>query len=245
MSRRDLILFATGMLSGLFFLAGIAGLVRDALPVYIPPSPSPIAYPSFTPSFLPSPAPSITPAPSFNPFPSFGPDPSLQPSPSPSATPSTAIPTRVVVTGMGIDLPIVAPAKDESFPLCGVAEYIASFGLPGGRGITYLYAHARTGMFLPLLTSFLLHGTTSLIGRNVTVYTNDHVAHYYTIDAVFPHVLNWDNALKAPPGDLILQTSETPTLTGTKMMVRATPTGTRANQVSSSTVTPQPIVCSL
>jgi hypothetical protein len=148
-----------------------------------------------------------------------------------------------VVSGLKIDLPVIVPSKTETFPLCNVAEYLASFGTPGGAGITYIYAHARIGMFLPLLNTFLNKGASGLIDKQVIVYTADQVAHYYVIDAVFPHVLNWDKALAAPVGDLILQTSETPYTNGTKMMVRAAPVMTVPDQPAALALTPHPIVC--
>jgi len=149
----------------------------------------------------------------------------------------------VTITSLGIDLPIIAAAPAETFPFCNVAEYIPSWGLPGGKGITYLYAHARAGMFGPLLVSVLDNGPASLIGLSVLVYTANKTQYRYKIDAVFPHVLNWDHADAAPAGDIILQTSETPNSSGTKLMVRAAPVGTSANQAAATALAPHPLAC--
>ena len=69
--------------------------------------------------------------------------------------------TRVVIPSLGIDLPIVSrdlavPNQGpDVYPPCDVAVYHTSFQQPGQPGTAYLYAHARDGMFLPLLNASL------------------------------------------------------------------------------------------
>ena len=72
--------------------------------------------------------------------------------PSGSAAVNAAIATRVVIPRLGIDLPVVASPPNEQFPLCNAAEYMVlgtALAYPGLPQATYLYAHARTNMFLP------------------------------------------------------------------------------------------------
>lgn len=206
----------------------------------------------------PSPAisvdPSLAPAPGPSPFdggalvspqPSFGPPPSFGPSPSPAPSFPVAAPTRVTIASLGIDLPIIKPAPTETFPFCNVAEYVPNWGLPGGSGITYLYAHARVGMFGPLLFTVQDNGSASLIGLSVLVYTADKTEYRYRIDAVFAHIpqSDWSHASATPAGDLILQTSETSSSSGPKMMVRAVPIGKIANRAAATALTPHPLAC--
>ena len=73
--------------------------------------------------------------------------------------------TRVAGPGIGIDLPIIrAPS---GYPRCRVAMYLPSVAQPREPGITFIYAHARRGMFLPLLTSWRNNGgAASSAGRS-------------------------------------------------------------------------------
>ena len=65
---------------------------------------------------------------------------------------------RVIIPSLRIDLPVISrdlrvPGQGpDGYPPCDVALYQTAFGQPGQPGTTYLYAHAREGMFLPLLT---------------------------------------------------------------------------------------------
>ncbi|HSS35991.1 MAG TPA: hypothetical protein VLR93_06930, partial [Patescibacteria group bacterium] len=81
--------------------------------------------------------------------------PFASPSAAPSATSSPAKPvvaTRVVVPALDIDLPVIRqPGGPNAFPPCNVAMYLTQLHQPDQPGPTYLYAHARTGMFLPIL----------------------------------------------------------------------------------------------
>ena len=52
-------------------------------------------------------------------------------------------------------LALAKPGGARDYPLCDAAQYFRAdaLGQPGQGRATYLYAHARTGMFLPLLTA--------------------------------------------------------------------------------------------
>jgi hypothetical protein len=158
--------------------------------------------------------------------PSHGPTPSIEASPSPSGSPGPAIASRVVVPAMNIDLPIVAqsfgPGKG-AYPLCDVAQYLEVFGQPSEPGTTYLYAHAREGMFLPLLRASERNNGRSMIGDLVQVYTTDGTVYLYEIFRVKRHSRDFSLADDVPLGErrLILQTSEGPKGTIPKLQIAA------------------------
>lgn len=133
----------------------------------------------------------------------------------------------MAVSYLRIDLPIVRPPANSTFPRCNVAEYFAPpvFQQPGDGGVTYIYAHARTGMFLPILEVSQRNGGKALIGREVSVWVNGSLRYAYRIVAVRRHQksLTWAYALR--PGSLVLQTSETPYRDGPKTMVIAVQAG--------------------
>jgi hypothetical protein len=154
------------------------------------------------------------------------------------ATPKVdAEPTRVVVGGLGIDLPIVRPSPGETYPLCDVAEFLPEFGLPGLPGVTYIYAHAQAGMFLPLLEASRTR-TAALVGVAVDVYTADSFRRRYEITDIHRHLRSFD-VVNGLPGDaLVLQTSETDHHTGTKLMLVARPRS-EPEQVSANEARPK------
>lgn len=130
------------------------------------------------------------------------------PSPSPSF-PAGRLATRVVVAALGIDLPVIKQ-PNPSYPSCNVAMYLDSLAQPGENRATYLYAHARTGMFLPLLTASQVNNGASMLGMVVQVYTSDNFLFTYEITQVRRHQRTLDDALKAKTEQLWLQTSEGP-----------------------------------
>ena len=113
------------------------------------------------------------------------------PSPSPNAN---AVATRVVIEALGIDLPIVKPRPGNAYPYCNVAMYLSDprLGQPGGDKASYIYAHARDGMFGPIYDRAIQKehgGPNSMKGMIVQVYTNDDVLHEYQITKVLLHQL--------------------------------------------------------
>ena len=87
--------------------------------------------------------------------------------------------TRVVISTLNISLPVIRGSN--SYPKCRVAMYSPAVAQPREPGYTFIYAHARRGMFLPLLTKFKASGAAGLIGRVVKVYTSDNYVSYYKI----------------------------------------------------------------
>jgi glyoxylase-like metal-dependent hydrolase (beta-lactamase superfamily II) len=148
------------------------------------------------------------------------PDASGTPDASAAADASTRVSTRVVVPALGIDLPIVKPPGGAStYPLCDVAMYIQQLSQPGLPGATYLYAHARTGMFLPILTASKVDNGRRMIGMLVQVYTTDDQLYLYEVVQVRRHVTTLDGALAEKRETLWLQTSEGPVGTLEKILL--------------------------
>jgi hypothetical protein len=151
--------------------------------------------------------------------------------PSGSGSVQAAIATRVRIQALGIDLPIVASPPHEEFPLCDVAEFLTfdkPAAYPGLPQATYLYAHARTGMFLPLLTTSQTNDGAAMLGMWVEVFTDDDQRHVYEIKRVLRHVSGssaLDAAAAAKTDQLWLQTSEGPLASSTKLQVYAEPVG--------------------
>jgi hypothetical protein len=150
------------------------------------------------------------------------------PTPTPFADdPSVA--TRVVIPSLQIDLPVISPdvhvpgQGPDGYPPCDVALYHDAFEQPGQLGTTYLYAHARDGMFLPLLTSSEDRDGAGMLGAIVEVYTDDDLRYVYTISEVKRHATDFSIATASPgTQQVVLQTSEGPRGTIPKLQVLAT-----------------------
>ena len=149
--------------------------------------------------------------------------------------------TRVQVVGMGIDLPVL---RGTGAVKCNVAHYLTMANQPPEQGATFLYAHARTGMFLPLLTASKVNNGASMIGRTVYVHTSESKRYPYRIVAVRRHQTSIQRALEVTARQLWLQTSEGPYSTSTKLVVVAVPAGGPVPVASSVAMpTPQPVAC--
>jgi len=135
----------------------------------------------------------------------------------------------VAIPSERIDLPIISRQErvpgqgPDLYPPCDVALFHDAFGQPGSDGSTYLYAHARAGMFLPLLEASEQQDGASLLGALVEVYTADDRLYVYEIFQVKRHAIDFSLALDVPPGEqrLVLQTSEGPRGTVPKLQVAA------------------------
>jgi sortase (surface protein transpeptidase) len=202
------------------FLAG-AGvfLIVTGLFYYLQPV---AAQPNATPTPAPSESIALY---SLPPLASIGPS----VAPSAGASPMAAIATRVRIPQLGVDLPIVGNPNEE-FPLCDVAEYLTldkALAYPGLPQATYLYAHARKNMFLPLLTASKVNAGDAMLGMWVEVYTDDNQRHIYEITQVIrglpPTSSSLDKPLGATTDQLWLQTSEGPRENSTKLEVVAEP----------------------
>ena len=232
------------LLPALIIAAGVT-LVAAGLLSYLSPTETG-ALPSPTPSASPSASPSARPTSRPTPEASA----SASESPTPVPTPN-ALGTRVVVPALGIDLPIVAgdlqvPGNEGNYPLCDVAQYLTDpvFVRPGQAGTTYLYGHAREGMFLPLLEQSEIDDGAAMIGALVQVYTEDAQVYLYEIVEVKRHATDFELA-RVGPGEhrVILQTSEGPAGTVPKLQVAADLLDVTAADPAAARPSPVPRAC--
>jgi len=165
------------------------------------------------------------------------------PSDGPSSSPATRVTTRVVVPALGIDLPVVKPPA--GFPFCNVAMYLDLFSQPGEPGATYLFAHARTGMFLPLLTRSEVSNGASMIGMLVELYTSDDQLFLYRVVEVRRHYPadRSLSTLQTKDDQVWLQTSEGPYASSPKLQVVADLLSSGPADAAQAHPTPHPIVC--
>ena len=179
------------------------------------------------------------------------PSPPTAPTPSASAANGNIhaahVATRVRVPALAIDLPVVAPPSDvRAYPKCGVAMYLADLHQPGEAGATYLYAHARAGMFLPLYERAIKRmggGPRSLLGLSVEVFTSDDLRYRYTVREVRLHQTSRADATGARSDELWLQTSEGPKGTRGKTQLRADPIDVRAAAHEDAHPVAKPATC--
>jgi hypothetical protein len=175
---------------------------------------------------------------------SGSPTPSISPTPNPNR-----VATRIVIEAMGIDLPIVKPrGGSDTYPLCNVAMYLQDprIGQPGSGRASYIYAHARDGMFGPIYERAIQKkhgGPLSMIGMLVRVYTSDDLLFEYEITKVYLHQLTLDGPLNATTEQLWLQTSEGPHGTPGKTQLLAEPLDVLPADHKDAHPTPHPVVC--
>jgi sortase (surface protein transpeptidase) len=214
----------TRLLPALLTAAGVA-LVTAGLLTYGDPTVAGIP-PSAPPSVViasPSPAASAVPSASAAPSASAVPSPSAATSPT---APADRVTTRVAVPALRIDLPVIRGTSE--YPACNVAMYLVHDGVgqlahPGQGETTYLYAHARRGMFLPLLEQSEVRNGAAMLGMIVQVWTSDEQLFLYEITEVRRHQTSLDDAVNANHEQLWLQTSEGPRGTVPKLQVVAEP----------------------
>ena len=223
-----------------------AGPVPSETPVVetLPPDATDVAIASATPSASPAVDPSTSPgtSPSNSPSSSASASPTPRITPDPTLKPGTrALATRVVVPGLDIDLPIIK--GPPGYPPCRVALYLKELKQPGEKGATYLYAHARTGMFLPFLDASKVNNGRRMLGMLVQVYTSDNKLHLYEINQVRRHQRSLDQALNARSDQLWLQTSEGPNSSYPKLMVVAKPLSTGPASYGDSHPKARPVDC--
>jgi hypothetical protein len=149
--------------------------------------------------------------------------------------------TRVIVKAMGIDLPVIR--QKTNYPVCNVAMYLEVLKQPGQGGATYLYAHARTGMFLTLLERSKVNNGKGMIGMTVEVYTGDSQRFVYRIDEVRRHALDLRYVTARKGESLWLQTSEGPKGTIPKLQVGASLVSSGPASVAASHPVPKPVNC--
>jgi sortase (surface protein transpeptidase) len=152
--------------------------------------------------------------------------------------------TRVAVPSLGIDLPVVVQ-KGNAFPWCNVAMCMPQLSQPGEAGVSFIYAHARTGMFLPLLTASLVNNGARMLGMKVYVWTSDDHMYTYQIIRVRRHQYTIPDLWSISSQQVWLQTSEGPYGTYNKLMVVAQRIAVTTVSHAAANPKPHPIVCSL
>ncbi len=211
------------------------------------PSPSPSASDQAT-------APASSLAPDFTPSAAAPPIATPRPTPEPTNTPVPTpggVATRVTIPSQQIDLPIISRQErvpgqgPDLYPPCDVALFHDAFGQPGSDGSTYLYAHAREGMFLPLLEASEQQDGAELLGALVEVYTADNRLYVYEIFEVKRHAIDFSLALGVPSGEqrVVLQTSEGPRGTVPKLQVAARLISELPATREDSRPRPRPVAC--
>lgn len=168
-------------------------------------------------------------------------DPSTAPTPTAGST-ARAVATRVVVPALRIDLPVIVGTS--AYPLCNVAMYFKELGQPGEDRATYIYAHARDGMFGPIYERAIrLSRPETLYGLMVMIYTSDDRLYLYEIREVRLHQLNLDDAADATSDELWLQTSEGPRGTPGKTQLRALPISAGPADPADAHPKAKPVTC--
>jgi sortase (surface protein transpeptidase) len=152
-----------------------------------------------------------------------------------------AVATRIAIPSLKIDLPVIRPGS--GYPLCNVAMYIRELSQPREAGVTLLYAHARKGMFLPLLERSRINNGASLVGATVKVWTSNNLVSTYRITRVRRHVSSLDGVFDIGQEQLWIQTSEGPRGTVGKLIVVAKRVSYEASSHEAAHPTPHPVVC--
>src|SRR5688572_7070311 len=201
--------FRTRLLPALLTAGGVTLLAAGLLTYTVPVAAEPVASPTPRPTAVatPTPTPKVT----------------LPPIGTPTPAPPTASPdpdrvaTRVRIAALDIDMPVIeGPA---GYPPCDVAMYIKELYQPGQDRAIYLFAHARPGMFEPLLKT----RAPEQRGSVVEVWTSDDQLFLYEIVEVRRGQTDLEDAIAADSEQLWLQTSEGPSGTPGKTQVIAKP----------------------
>ncbi|HAF11745.1 MAG TPA: sortase [Candidatus Limnocylindria bacterium] len=170
---------------------------------------------SVAPIALPSPSASATPAPTASAGSTI-----VSPTPAPTIGP---IPDgyRIELPRLGINLPIAEGDVERDVVIQKTPENFAfhfpGTAIPGTVGNSYLYAHARTGMFLSLWNA--------RIGDQVSITTPAGVELKFVVTEVHPRVPPADTSWLQPSADerLTLQTSTGPNRDDPRFVVIAAP----------------------
>jgi hypothetical protein len=126
------------------------------------------------------------------------------------------IPTQGIL-GSGVNLAVVR--SPNGYPYCNVGMYMGALSQPTEPGVSYVLAHARKGMFLPLLDQWRAASKGArMIGMSVCVYTSNSRVHRYVIDTVRT-TKNLDGVFGVPGERLWLQTSTGPNTSYPKLIL--------------------------
>ena len=150
--------------------------------------------------------------------------------------------TRIQIPALGINLAVIPGAS--TYPKCNVAMYMVTAWQPREPSTTFIYAHARKGMFLPLLTRSMINDGASMIGMTVRVWTSDNKLHTYVVDKVRRHVsVLTAEDVSGLSERLLLQTSEGPNFRYPKLILEAHRVSTAAATRAASQPVARPVSC--
>ena len=143
--------------------------------------------------------------------------------PSPEVQPIGPIPDgyRIQMPRLGIDLPIAEGDVERDVVVQQTPEnsafHFPGTAIPGSFGNSYIYAHARHGMFLTLWNA--------RAGDQVTITTPAGAELRFVVTEVHPRVPPADTSWIQPSGDLrlTLQTSTGPNRDDPRFVVIAAP----------------------
>jgi len=124
-----------------------------------------------------------------------------------------------------------------------VAMYQKILWQPTEPGVTFLFAHARTGMFLPLLTASKINSGKAMLGKLVYVYTSDSMKYTYKITQVKLNVKSIQSAVGITSERLWLQTSTGPNFTYPKLVIVGVRTASTPVSYAESHPTPHIVHC--
>lgn len=203
-----------------------AGLLTYTVPVAAEPAPTPSPIPTVA-VVTPSPSPQIT-------LPPIG---SATPAPATPTPDPDRVATRIRIASLGIDLPIIK--GPSGYPPCDVVMYLSALAQPGQGRATYLFAHARPGMFEPLLRTKAA-GLRNLV---VEVWTSDDQLFRYEIAYVLRDQTNLDDATSATTEQLWMQTSQGPNSSFGYTQVVATPLDVSSADPADAHPAPKPRAC--
>jgi hypothetical protein len=153
--------------------------------------------------------------------------------------------TRVVFSYKGINLPVIRQ-NNTAFPYCGVAMYLSMLHQPAERGVTMIYAHGRTGMFLPLVLTSLTNNGAAMLGKKIQVYTSDSKVYEYTVTKVrrrVSYLTGLASTFSITSKQVYLQTSEGPLTTSSKLFVIGTLTSVSDTTYAASHPVAHPYTC--
>ena len=147
-------------------------------------------------------------------------------SPTESSTPAPTVGPipdgyRIRLPRLGIDLPIAEGDVERDVIVQQTPENFAfhfpGTAIPGTFGNSYIYAHARRGMFLSLWNA--------RVGDQVSIATPSGVELKFVVTAVYPRIPPEDTSWIQPAGDerLTLQTSTGPNRGDPRFVVIANP----------------------
>jgi hypothetical protein len=213
-----------------------AGLLTYTVPVAPGPSRAPAGTPDPSGAVVSTPTPLLT----LPPIGTARPRESATPRPTATPPPNDRVATRVRIRDLGIDLAIVK--GNSGYPFCNVAMYLPQLSQPGFGRATYLYAHARPGMFLPLLDTRAFDQR----GLVVEVWTSDDWLYRYEITNVRrdqPYTTGLNAPSKAKTEQLWMQTSQGPGRDFGYTQVIAKPIDSRPADHGAAHPTARPVVC--